>query len=175
MENDLPARKSPRLPGFDYGRYGAYFLTFCTHNKKNILSRVVVGEGSALPISSFNATHKIELLPYGKIADRWINKIPEKFPGTYVDCYVIMPNHIHLLLSIRNGAENGRETSSDTSTNSVLGWLKYNITKEINSTEKVFQRSYYDHVIRNREDYNKIYKYIYENPMLWTADVLFAE
>ena len=127
MENDLPARKSPRLPGFDYGRYGAYFLTFCTHNKKNILSRVVVGEGSALPISSFNATHKIELLPCGKIADRWINKIPEKFPGTYVDCYVIMPNHIHLLLSIRNGAENGRETSSDTSTNSVLGWLKYNI------------------------------------------------
>ena len=91
MENEkaLPKRKDPRLRGFDYSKTGAYFLTICTQNRKNILS-TIVGEGSPLP----------QLTPYGEIADGLIQKIPEKYPESSVDCYVIMPNHIHILLSI---------------------------------------------------------------------------
>jgi len=94
MENKkaLPRRKSPRLNGFDYSKSGAYFLTICTQDRKNILS-TVVGEGSPLPY--------IRLSPYGKILNEWIKKIPEKYPEASVDCYIIMPNHIHILLSLK--------------------------------------------------------------------------
>jgi len=88
-KNALPKRKSPRLKEYDYSTTGAYFLTICTQNRKNILSKIV-GEGSPLP----------QLLPYGEIADRQIQKISEEYPEVSVDCYVIMPNHIHILLSV---------------------------------------------------------------------------
>ena len=148
-EKDLPKRKDPRLKGFDYSSTGAYFLTICTQNRKNILS-MIVGEGSPLP----------RLSPYGKIAESWIQKIPEKYPEVSVDCYVIMPNHIHILLSIIK--DDGRENPSPTA-DTVVGWLKYQATKEINELrggmcDKIFQRSFFDHIVRNRDDYNEIYK-----------------
>ncbi len=93
-----------------------------------------------------------------------------------VDCYVIMPNHIHLLLSIIKG----EKTAPAHTINAVVGWLKYQITKEIKAMqkgleEKIFQRSFYDHVIRNNDDYNETYKYINENPAHWTFDRLNPE
>lgn len=118
MECELPKRKSTRLTDFDYSMTGAYFLTVCTENRRNILS-AIVGEGSPLP----------QLSQYGKIVDMWIQKIPEKYPEISVDCYVIMPNHIHLLLSVMK--ENGRGDPSPT-VKAVMGWLKYQATKEIN-------------------------------------------
>lgn len=118
----------------------------------------------------------------GKVAEKRINKIPEKYPDASVDCYVIMPNHIHILLSIRNTEERGRGNPSPTrktSVTAVMGWLKYQITKEINEIREtknvIFQRSYYDHVVRDREDYYKIFKYIKENPLVWATDVLHTE
>ena len=168
MENEkaLPKRKDPRLKGFDYSQTGAYFLTICTQNRKNILS-TVVGEGSPLP----------QLSPYGKIVDRWIQKIPEKYPEASVDCYVIMPNHIHILLSIAK--DDGRGDPSPTA-DTVMGWLKYQATKEINlmrgsAGDKIFQRSFFDHIVRNSDDYYEIFKYIYENPMRWYYDKLYTE
>ena len=168
MENEksLPKRKDPRLKGFDYGKTGAYFLTICTQNRKNILSKIV-GEGSPLP----------RLSPYGEIVERWIQKIPEKYPEASVDCYVIMPNHIHILLSIIK--DDGRGDPSPTA-NTVVGWLKYQATKEINqlrdsSSDKIFQRSFFDHIVRNRDDYCEIYKYIFENPARWYYDKLYSE
>lgn len=99
-----------------------------------------------------------------------------------------MPNHIHVLLSLFKTVDsNGRgdpspttETDSSTSVSAVVGWLKYHATKEINSIrnapgEKVFQRSFYDHVVRNRDDYNEIYKYICENPIRWQYDKLYSD
>jgi len=183
-DKEQPKRKSPRLHGFDYSKGGLYFLTICTQDRKNILSDVV-GKGSFLPSSSINPKIELKLLYCGKITDKWINKIPEKFPGTYVDCYVIMPNHIHIILRITPNAAGGRGDPSPTktavaSTNSVVGWLKYSITREINcktdrTGEKVFQRSYYDHIIRDREDYYRIYKYVTENPLCWQTDTLYVE
>ena len=165
-EKELPKRKDPRLKGFDYGTTGAYFLTICTQNRKNILG-AIVREGSPLP----------QLTPYGEIVDRWIQKIPEKYPRAFVDCYVIMPNHVHILLSLVKG--DGRGNPSPTA-DTVIGWLKYQSTKEINQLrgslgDKIFQRSFFDHVVRNSDDYSEIYKYIYENPMRWNDDKLYTE
>lgn len=164
-ENTLPKRKDIRLKGFDYSKTGAYFVTICTQKRKNILSKIV-GEGSSLP----------RLSPYGVIVDKWIQRISEKYPGVFVDCYVIMPNYIHLLLSVVN--DGGRENPSPTA-DTVIGWLKYQATKEINelrggSSDKVFQRSFFDHIVRNRDDYNEICSYIYENPMCWNCDKLYS-
>lgn len=168
MENEkaLQKRKAPRLKGADYSKTGAYFLTICTQNRKNILS-TVVGEGSPLP----------QLTPCGKIVNRWIQKIPEKYPEASVDCYVIMPNHIHILLSIVK--VDGRGNPSPT-TDTVVGFLKYQATKEINilcgtAGKRVFQRSFFDHIVRNHDDYCEIYKYIYENPLRWYYDKLYSE
>ena len=166
MEKQLPKRKSPRLKSFDYSTTGAYFITICTQNRKNILS-TIVGEGSPLP----------KLSHYGEIADLWIQKLPEKYHEISVDCYVIMPNHIHLLLSVMK--DDGRGNPSPT-VDTAMGWLKYQITKEINKLrgtpgEKLLQRSFFDHIIRNQDDYYEIYKYIYENPMRWKLDRFYTE
>ncbi len=186
------------MRGYDYGSTGIYFITICVHNKKRILSKIVgerspipyteshypntVGEGFPLPYQFA----EVNLLYCGKIADKWINRIPEHFKGVSVDCYVIMPNHIHLLLRItkdqnQKGTDGrGNPSPTEISVNSVVGWIKYQITREINNKlnktgEKVLQRSYYDHIIRDRDDYYRIYKYIKKNPLCWQTDILYTE
>jgi len=165
-EKELPKRSPLRLKEFDYSTSGAYFITICTKDRRNILS-TVVGEGSPLP----------RLSCYGKIVDVWIQKISEKYREIFVDSYIIMPNHIHLLLSVSN--DGGRGDPSPT-VNAAMGWLKYQVTKELNKMrgtagEKIFQRSFFDHIVRNRDDYNEIYKYISENPIRWKCDKFYSE
>ena len=173
MNENLAKRKDLRLKNYDYSEYGAYFITICTDNRRKILSKIAdidletVGAGFSLP----------QLTQYGKMVDKWIKLIPEKYPNISVDYYVIMPNHIHLLLSVIK--EDGREDPSPT-VGMVIGWLKYNATKEINqlrkvTNEKIFQRSFYDHIVRNKMDYEKISKYICENPLKWQFDELYFE
>lgn len=160
---DRPKRKKNRLTGFDYSSAGKYFITICTHNKENSLSQIIVGDGSPVP----------QLTSIGKIVDKYINCINDKYPSVFVDNYVIMPNHIHLLLAI---AENNTE---NTKISSVIGWFKYFVTKVYNadSIEKVpvFQRSYHDHIIRNDKSYQMIYDYINNNPSVWYSDCYFSE
>ncbi|MBO5899023.1 MAG: hypothetical protein J6R04_08435, partial [Clostridia bacterium] len=84
---ELPKRRSPRLKGYDYSRNGAYFVTICTYKRKKMLSSIV-GEGSPLP----------QLTVAGMIAKKWIECIDQKYPTVLPKYYVIMPNHIHLLL-----------------------------------------------------------------------------
>lgn len=165
VENKTAIRKSTRLKGFDYSSNGAYFITICTEKRKNILFSIVE-EGFPL----------LKLKTYGEITDKWINGLPCKYPDITVDRYVIMPNHIHLLLSISK--ENRRGDPSSTVV-SAIGWLKYHATKEINEIrnalgEKVFQRSFYDHIVRNYEDFCEIYEYIENNPCKWEQDKLYS-
>lgn len=165
MEKEIPKRKTARLKNWNYSSAGVYFITICTQNRKNVLSSIV-GEGLPLP----------QLSPYGKIADKWIKQIKGKYESVCVDCYTIMPNHIHLLLSL---SPIGRGNPSPT-IDSIVGWLKFQITKEINEQsatvgKKVFQRSFYDHIIRSQEDYNEIYEYIKQNPLRWKIDKLYVK
>lgn len=155
---ELPNRKKNRLDGFDYSNGGCYFITICVKGRKHILSKIIVGEGSPLP----------RLTLHGEIVKKYISSIPQKYPNVISDKYVIMPDHIHLILGIKN---DGRDDPSPTVSN-VVGWLKYNITKEINvicgeNGTSIFQRSYYDHIIRNQLDYDETWYYIDNNPINW--------
>ena len=98
---ELPKRKKNRLKGYDYSRSGAYFVTICAKDKRKILSRIVtkntVGDGYPVPI----------MTEYGSVVDEYINKISQKYSIITVDKYVIMPNHIHLLLSIQKECGTG--------------------------------------------------------------------
>lgn len=162
----LPKRKPTRWQGFDYSTPGAYFITICAEHRKNTFSHIV-GEGSPLPL----------LKDEGKIIEHFIKSIPQKFTNVYVEQYVIMPNHVHMLLFIQDNG--GRGNPSPTVSN-IIGWLKYQCTKSIHASnhrmgERIFQRSFHDHVVRDRYDHAKIAAYIENNPALWQEDCFFNE
>ena len=94
-ENALPKRKRLRLQDYDYSTPGAYFLTICTYNRKCTLSHVV---------GAIHESPETKLTQYGEIVDSIINSIPTRFKAT-VDSYVIMPNHIHLIIIITDDEE----------------------------------------------------------------------
>ncbi len=172
MENTLPVRKPLRIEHYDYSTPGAYFVTFCTHNRKNMLSRIV---------GAIHESPEPQLTAYGKIAESVINNIPVHLCIT-VDRYVIMPNHIHLILMITEEDWMRAIRESPLQSRSIIskavGYIKMNASKEIhryNGNMPVWQRGYHDHVIRNREDYEMIAKYIYENPVRWELDRLYSE
>ena len=97
---ELAKRKPTRLKGYDYSQNGAYFVTICTHDKECILSDIIVGEGlCALP--------KNILKPIGKEVEKSIRYINENFDGAKIDKYVIMPNHIHLIVILNNSGGHG--------------------------------------------------------------------
>ena len=118
---ELPNRKPTRLKNFDYSTEGAYFITICTHNREKILCDIV-GGGLTAPYLSvlrtsplhrrgvfLDAPKNTELLPCGKIVEKYINKLNEFYCEINVDKYVIMPNHIHILLFV---SENGASRTS---------------------------------------------------------------
>ena len=97
MKNlQLPQRKATRLKGYDYSSPGVYFITICTQNRKCMLSDLVVGEGLAPP--------ETRLSEIGRIAEEQILALEERFPSVSIDRYVVMPNHIHILLLLREQA-----------------------------------------------------------------------
>lgn len=156
---ELPQRKPNRLSDYDYNQNGAYFVTICTQDRKRILSHIV---GDGFPVPN----------PCGMVAEEVIAKISDKYPSVSVDKYVIMPDHIHLLL--RFDRDDGTGNPFPTLGN-VIGWYKYQVTKLVNQKmsiqgEKLFQRSYYDHVIRNQQDYDEIWQYIENNPRKWAIE-----
>lgn len=162
---DLPKRKTNRLKEYDYSQNGAYFITICTEGRKEMLSKIVE-DGFSVP----------QLTPEGQIVNRYIEEISSKYSGVVVDKYVIMPNHVHLLVSINN--KNGTDNPSPT-IGKIIGWFKYNATKEINNRrsciDRVFQRSFHDHVIRNAQDYEEIWEYIDTNPIKWQDDCFYEK
>ena len=168
-EKELPKRKHPRLDNYDYSSAGAYFVTICTENRRCMLSRVV-GRGLA-PAE----TTGIEYTLFGKFAEKQLFLLEDRYPYLAVDQYVIMPNHIHAIM-ILNGEAAGaspRPTITD-----IVCAYKSLTTRECkkNGFEgKLFQTSFYEHIIRGREDYEEIVKYIYENPTRWYYDELYAE
>lgn len=160
----LPVRKPNRLPNYNYSSQGIYFVTICTEDRRNSLCDIV-GDGSPVP------------KPAGEIAQLFIREISVKYPCVTVDKYVVMPNHIHLLISINK--ENGAADPSPTLGN-VVGWYKYQVTRTINEEmgqagNRIFQRSYHDHVIRGEKDYLKIWEYIENNPARWRQDCFYTE
>ena len=149
IDIEMPNRKPNRIAGYDYSQSGAYFITICTQDRKKILSRISV----------------VELLWHGRIADKYIRQMDTFYEHLSIDQYVIMPDHIHLLITIHNGHP---RTGVPTRTSEIarfVGSFKRFCNKEYGSN--IWQSRYYDHVIRNQQDYNEVWEYIENNPTKW--------
>ena len=168
MEKILPERKPNRLVNFDYSTEGAYFITICTHQRRKILSHIRVGEAICLPQ---DLNRLLNLTEWGEIVEKAILKIPKIYPSVSVDYYVIMPNHVHLILNL-NDPEGGRQVASPT-VSTIVGNMKRAVSKTIG--HGIWQRSFHDHVIRDGKDYNEIAGYIEANPLNWEADCFYGE
>jgi len=159
----LPKRKKNRLENYDYSSPGVYFITICTKDRKEYFWDNV---GAAI-----GRPQDVELSYSGKIVDEAINNIPNIYSNVLVEHYVIMPNHIHLLLSICSD-DCGRPMAAPT-VSRIVNQLKGYVTKKMGVS--VWQKLFNDHVVRNRQDYEEHVKYIYENPMRWYYDELYTE
>ena len=162
MKNDFPKRKPNRLRDYDYSTPGAYFITICAKDRKQLLGKIVGDDAHIVP--------KNYLSNYGLICDKYINSINVKYENVTVDKYVIMPNHIHLIIFL-----NGTMWASSPTNNieSIIRSFKTMVTKEIGIS--IWQRSYHDHVIRDENDYKKIWEYIDNNVTQWEMDCFYEE
>ena len=158
-----------------------YFITICTENKRHMLCSIV-GDGD--PTSRLSVCDNIRtiLTPTGEIVNKYILSV-NKIAGVSVDKYVIMPNHIHLIVQVDkpeydNDVSRQKGTSGSPSpTNAIIprtiGVLKRLINKDCG--KNIFQRSFHDHIIRNEYDYEKIWEYIDTNPLKWKEDCFFSD
>lgn len=156
----MDTRKSNRLQGYDYSQQGVYFLTLCTQHKAPLLwQHPSVGARSARqPVMQL-------LSEYGCTTQYAIEQIHKRYPMVTVDKYAIMPNHIHLLLVI--APQEGSALRSPT-ISTIIKQMKGYVTKTIG--QSIWQRSFYDHIIRNEADYLTKWNYIEQNPLRWIED-----
>ena len=161
MEEKFPHRKQLRLKEYDYSQEGYYFITICTQNKKHILGKIIneidksVGANCVRPM--------MKLSKIGHIINKEINKISKIYDNIFIDEYVIMPNHIHLIIEIEDGRTQFAPTISQ-----IIKQYKGSITKQLNYS--IWQKSFYEHVIRNEKEYYLIKQYIQDNPLNWEKD-----
>lgn len=158
-----PKRKNLRLKNFDYSQAGYYFITICTKDKQKLLSNIAEG-------GSFDAP-TIELTLIGKEIVKTIDFIENQDANILFDKYVIMPNHLHAII-ILQGEPGGRGSPP---LQKIIEQMKSFTNKrynEINRTRGLilWQRSYYDHIIRNEKVYKEIWSYIDTNPSKWEED-----
>ena len=157
----LHHRKRMRLQGFDYSTPGCYFVTILTHNRSKLFW-------------DFD-----QLNDLGYIVEEDILSVSEHFNDVKIDNFVVMPDHIHLLVTIGCDAlDNSEEVllnellcrNTHTKLNVIVGSLKSGITRKIHKVNpeiKVWHKSYFDHIIKNEKDYNETWDYIDANPIRW--------
>lgn len=160
---DHPQRKPNRLREYDYSTPGVYFVTICTKDRKNLLWDNAE-RGVANP-------QEVVLSSYGKVVKCAVEKITQHYPMVLVEHYVIMPNHIHLLLHIISN-DDGRPMVAPT-ISTVVQQMKGHVTKQIGNA--IWQKLFHDHVVRCERDYQKIWNYIDGNPMKWAEDCFYTE
>jgi len=156
----LPKRKPNRLKQFDYSNPGAYFVTICTNKRQNLFGSIDVGAALSRPLLS----------PLGIIVEEEINRLSKVYSVMYVDCYVIMPNHIHMIIVI-GASDYGRLGAAPTTNitlSQIVGGLKRQIS--LRAEFSPWQKSFHDHIIRNDADYEHIAQYIQNNPLSWEDD-----
>lgn len=156
-------RKNIRLKNYDYSQSGLYFVTICTNFKEKILW--------------VDGDTKNRLSPIGRVVEESINFINENYEDVLVDKYCIMPNHIHLIVDLgfserRRGSLPLRETDNNVKLHEIIGRMKSYTTKRYRaltgfSDAILWQRNFYEHIIRNDEDYAEKWLYIDENELKW--------
>ena len=168
FNNSSPHRRNLRLPEFDYSQPGAYFVTIVTQDRKLLFGDVRHGK------MILNETGEM-------VTELWL-AIPEHFSNVELGEFVVMPNHIHGIVSIinvgtthasplpklTNGPKPGSIGAIVGSFKSATSKRNKDLTKSHN--DHLWQRNYYEHVIRNERDYQAIYDYILANPENWEKD-----
>ncbi len=181
-----PNRRSIRLQGYDYSQAGAYFVTICTHNRECLFGEIINGD--------------MRLNDVGRIvADSW-QWLAEQYDHVLLDQYVIMPNHTHGIIIItdagqcrRGGSRTARvrttpktghrhptPSSPPKPIGRLIGAFKTVSTKRMNALratagKKLWQRNYWDHIVRNEPELQRIREYIQNNPGQWERDSLNAD
>jgi putative transposase len=163
---DRHHRRSIRLQGYDYARAGAYSVTVCVHNRECLLSEIVNGE--------------VRLTEIGQIVIRAWDDLPLRFPGVELDTFVVMPNHIHGIIVIEDRPKQDATSSQGAASSAPTLGLIVRAFKSIaaiacnraldRADVPFWQRNYYEHVIRDEDDLNRIRCYIADNPACWPED-----
>ena len=160
LKNDSKIkRKNIRLKEYDYAKIGYYFVTICTKNRECILS--TIKEQNCCRGEHCSSDLLNELTKTGKITEKYLNKISTIYKNVTIDEYIIMPNHIHIILIINEKQE--------VTISQVIQQLKGIISKELKQT--IWQKLFYEHVIRCEKEYLKIKQYIQNNPYNWEDDI----
>ena len=164
-ELGLPKRKPQRLKGYDYSKNNAYFVTICTQNRAHLFGKIVD--------AAFTANTA------GKMVEKCLLNISKPSVIT-IDKYVIMPNHVHIIILISNS---GTTQGSFPTVSELLQRFKTITTKLyidgvkesvfLPFDKKIWQKSFHDHIIRNEDEYQKTWQYIDENPLRWAEDEYF--
>ena len=170
---EQPIRKQNRLKAWSYSNGGVYFLTICTQGRAKILSRILPD-----PRGDYSYGDEIRLgvkvTSYGEIVEKYLLE-SGKTGRVVLEQYVIMPDHIHILLSVP-GDELRDKTCMEASREIIPKFLSgFKTLCHKAAGEKFLQRSAYDHVVRNAYDYDEIVRYILQNPARWYHRELYGK
>ena len=160
-------RRSIRLKGYDYSNPGAYFVTVCEKKRSCIFGEVIDGE--------------MRLSEYGRVVREYWEWLGQRYPYVNLNQWIVMPNHIHGIIVILSNKDvtcrGGSRTALTTRKplGRLIGAFKTISTKHINqlrgtSGESLWQRNYYEHIIRNMDELDRIRHYIVDNPRKWEWD-----
>ena len=162
---ERPVRKHIRIQNYDYNNPGYYFITICTHNKSKILCDIV---GTGLP----DGPH-ITMFEYGEIVKKQLDIMSRFYEDMILEKYIIMPNHLHLLLHITGQFEPSLQHSpANAKVSKFVGTLKRFTNRKIG--RNIWQSRSHDHVIHGEMDYQKIWMYIETNPLRWEKDCFYC-
>ncbi len=159
----MEQRKLLRLPKYDYSQQGVYFVTFCTYQKECTLSTVGCAD--------FGAPF-LRLSAIGKIVEHYIQTIPVAYPYVSIDSYVIMPNHVHMLISVLRDDGAPRSSRPTELLSRIIAALKRFSNRD--AGRNLWQRSFYDHIVRDENDYVIRHNYIADNPRRWAEDEYYS-
>ena len=165
---EYPRRKNLRLKKYDYSNNGGYFVTVCTYNRSRIFGDITGNVVGATLCGRPNEPHRM--------IEKWLFEIENKYTGTKIDYYVIMPDHIHFI--VMKTDKTGDHTGSPLQ--QIIDWFKTQTTNEYIKGVKsgiykpfdkhFWQRGYYEHIIRNQQDLDEIRNYIENNPAKWAFE-----
>ena len=164
---DRPKRKNIRLKDYNYNMPGYYFITICTKDRRKLLCDIVGTDLLGGP--------KVNLTPCGEAAEKQLRVMADFYDGIRLEKYVIMPNHVHMLIQIWDceNKPSERSTPTDTKISKFVGTFKRFCNKSCGYS--IWQERSYDHVVRGEKDYTEIWKYIDNNPACWTEDCFYEE
>jgi len=176
MSTKYTKRTNNRLTGYDYSQVGHYYVTICTKNRQKLFGMV--------------QDSRMIMNDCGNTVNACLQNIPKKYTDLQLDTHIIMPNHVHCIINIKNNVGAVHEPPDNKRTihelslqdrrkmmlPKIIGYVKMRSAKQINilcdtPDRPLWQRSFYDHIIRNEISLHKIREYIINNPLTWQFDI----